>query len=320
MVNGKKIGIGVGIVIIITVIASLLISTVEFQEPSSDLPSSDLAILEERQEFFDNVKIPYRSDPPSLFETYAYGRDAFYVDDVFHSSTWNFELKDELMEQYEEIALWNDPQNTVVIKPVFTFSAYADHGFYSYYTGNCDASCLTTKIISNTTQGFAGSQPAEKKQSLLIYATQGYSGSLNAVKVLNLLGYSFVTDIEVDKNPKILQEYDKVILLHNEYVTKNEFEAIVNHSNVVYLYPNALYAEIKTNYEDNTITLVRGHSYPDQEIRNGFDWKFDNSELEYDLLCKDWNFNKIDNGVMLNCYPENVIFINFELLKAIKEL
>jgi len=283
----------------------------ELQEPSSDLTSSDspgsYLELSEFEDWklgkkeFPYFKIPYSLHTPSLFETYVYLKDTFWIDDNLGIGTWQFKLKDESIDLYKEIALWNDPQNTVVINPVFTSSAYAENGFYSYYNGICDASCLTTKIISNTSRAFTGSQ--------------------HAVKVLSLLGYSLITDIEVDKNPKILQDYDKVILLHSEYVTKNEFEAIVNHSNVVYLYPNALYAEIKTNYEENTITLVRGHSYPDEEIKNGFDWKFDNSKLEYDIVCADWNFYKIDNGVMLNCYPDgSMIFTSFELLKAIKEL
>ena len=282
---------GIGIAIFFVIIFSIKIAST---------PSSDVAISENTREESENRKIQFNQNLPSLFETYGYEKDVSIVNGTLVFETYQFELKDELMDLYEEIALWNDPQKTVVISPVFTTSAYVKNGFYDYYNGACDTSCLTTKIVSKVSEGHAGSQ--------------------HAVKVLSLLGYSLITDIEVDKNPKILQEYDKVILLHNEYVTKNEFEAIVNHSNVVYLYPNALYAEIKTNYEENTITLVRGHSYPDKEISNGFDWKFDNSELEYDLLCKDWNFNKINNGVMLNCYPENVIFINFELLKAIKEL
>ncbi len=87
----------------------------------------------------------------------------------------------------------------------------------------------------------------------------------------------------------------------------------------MYLYPNALYAEIDVNYEKNTISLVRGHEYPDSKIKNGFDWEFDNKQYEYDLECKNWEFTEIKNGKMLNCYPENIIFQDKELLKAIKE-
>ncbi len=89
---------------------------------------------------------------------------------------------------------------------------------------------------------------------------------------------------------------------------------------MIYLYPNALYAEVKVDHTKNIITLVRGHNYPKQEIRNGFDWKFDNSQFEYDRDCKKMQFYKVDNGWMLNCYPENMVHKNMKLLEAIKKL
>ena len=126
-------------------------------------------------------------------------------------------------------------------------------------------------------------------------------------------------------NPSILQQFDKVIMLHNEYVTRAMFDAITNHPNVLYLYPNALYAEIEVNYIDETITLIRGHNYPEPEIENGFDWEFDNTRpYEFDSKCKIIDIYKIKNGRMTTCYPENVFLTDsqqlFDLLKAIKDL
>jgi hypothetical protein len=186
-----------------------------------------------------------------------------------------------------------------VIIPVFTASAYSEGKFYAYYGDQCDSSCLTTAI---------------NPQIQL-----GYTGSGKAVNILRSLGYYTLTDIDVDKNPKILSQYDKVIVLHNEYITQNEFDAITTHPHVIYLYPNSLYAKIYANYTKNTITLVRGHGYPDLKIRNGFDWKFDNSQFEYDVQCKNWKFDNINNGIMLDCYPENHLTNNITLLKAIKD-
>ena len=65
-------------------------------------------------------------------------------------------------------------------------------------------------------------------------------------------------DEDVDKNPDILKQYKRIIVLHNEYVTKKEFDAITSHPDVVFLYPNALYAQVEANYTSNTITLVHG--------------------------------------------------------------
>ena len=188
----------------------------------------------------------------------------------------------------------------LVIIPIYTASAYSENGFYDFYAGKCDT-CTTTKIVS--------------------IDQLGEQSSANAVKVLKLLGYDSITDIELDKNPNILSKYDKIILLHNEYVTKKMFDAITSHPNIIYLYPNALYAEISVNFVDNTISLIRGHGYPDSNIDNGFDWKYDNTRPdEFDKECNNWKFYDIPNGKMLNCYPEQKIWKDKEFLKVLKEL
>jgi hypothetical protein len=213
-------------------------------------------------------------------------------------SNADFELKPELTDTYHRVGLLNQAHNTVVIYPTFTESAYNKGGFYDYYEQKCDQSCLTIPIST----GFDGE----------------YSSSRAAFNSLRLLGYHYITDVDVDRDPDVLQKYDKVILLHNEYVTENEFAAITKHPKVVYLYPNALYAKVSSDYTNNTITLIRGHGYPSHEIRNGFGWEFDNSHLEYDNTCMNWEFYKVDNGIMLDCYPEYIIFKDEKLLEAIK--
>jgi len=215
-------------------------------------------------------------------------------------------LNPNKMDIYNEVALWNDPQKTVVVYPYFTFVAYNEPGFYTYYRGECD-DCTTAKFVPPT----------------LFYNEYVTSGIGH--QALTLLGYPTITDTDIDQNPGILQHFDKVIMLHNEYVTRAMFDAITSHPNVVYLYPNALYAEIEVDYVDETITLIRGHNYPEPEIANGFDWEFDNTHpYEYDSLCADMKFYQIENGWMTNCYPENFFLKDHtglvNLLKTIKNL
>jgi len=212
-------------------------------------------------------------------------------------------LNPNKLDMYNAVAVWNDPQKTVVVYPYFTSVAYTEPGFYTYYSGQCD-DCTTTK--------FAPPIP--------LYTSSGIGH-----QALTLLGYTSITDVEIDKNPGILQQFDKVIMLHNEYVTRTMFDAITNHPNVIYLYPNALYAEIEVNYTDETITLIRGHNYPEQEISNGFDWPFDNTHpYEYDNTCLDMEFYKVGGAWMTTCYPENLFLVDteqlFNILKLIKDL
>ena len=240
----------------------------------------------------------------ALFE--AYGMDkTCYVHQESGNPTWGvilIGLDPNRVEVYNEISIWNTPQKAAVVYPNFTSSAYAEPGFYTYYRGECD-DCITTKLVPST----------------LTYNTSGIGH-----QALTLLGYTPLNDIEIDKNPDILKQFDKIIMLHNEYVTRTMFNAITSHPNVLYLYPNALYAEIEVDYVEQTMTLIRGHNYPEDKIKNGFDWEFDNTHpAEYDSKCETMQIYKITNGWMTNCYPENVFLKYsqaFELLKTIKDL
>jgi hypothetical protein len=199
---------------------------------------------------------------------------------------------------YLEVGLFGKPRDIVFVYPSFTQAAYGPSGFYDYYHGKCDTSCLTVKIPDKVI---------------------GYqSSSIAGAWALKLLNFSYIKDEDIDKNPDILKQYKRVILMHSEYVTKTEFDAITGHPDVVFLYPNALYAEVKANYTSNTITLVRGHGYPYPNIRNGFDWKYDNSKYEYDVQCNDWNFYKRENYSLLNCYPEYKILYDSQLLRSLQ--
>jgi hypothetical protein len=239
----------------------------------------------------------------SFFEIYGKYGDCIVDGD---SKVWQslaLGLNPNKMDTYNEVAVWNDPQKTVVVYPYFTSIAYSESGFYAYFSGECD-DCTTTKFAQPTP----------------IYTSSGIGH-----QALTLLGYDTITDVDIDRNPSILQQFDKVIMLHNEYVTRTIFDAVTNHPNVLYLYPNALYAEIEVNYMDETITLIRGHNYPEPEITNGFDWEFENTHpYEFDTRCQSMDIYKIKNGWMTTCYPENVFLKNneqiFKLLKLIKDL
>jgi hypothetical protein len=227
----------------------------------------------------------------SFFEVYGLNGDCVIFEDD-RVSKWKTNLlglNPNMMDVYNKVALWNDPQNVVVVYPYFTYAAYQSGGFYDYFRGDCN-DCTTTKLVSPTSQ---------------------YTSSGLGHQALTLLGYPSINDIEIDKNPRILEQYDKVVMLHNEYVTRTMFDAITSHPNVIYLYPNALYAEIEVNYTDGTITLIRGHNYPEKEIINGFDWPFDNTHpYEYDNTCLDMEFYKVGNGWMTTCYPETIFLTN----------
>ena len=192
---------------------------------------------------------------------------------------------------------------TVVIYPVFTSAAYKQPGFYTYFAGNCDQSCVTDLSFENPEFQFTSSGAS--------------------AQILYHVGYDFLTDVQVDQNPEILENYETVILLHNEYVTQKQFDAISIHPNLIFLHPNALYALVTVDYDTNSITLIQGHDYPPENpMKNGFNYEIEQKfhDYEYDTECSDWKFIEIVNGFHLNCYPESIILDNLEILKKMKEL
>ena len=254
----------------------------------------------------ENLQTLIQTNVKSLFKVMAYENDFEIIEGEKIWRNVFYELDESNNMIYDNL---KNNKKSAVIFPIFTAAAYSEPGFYTFYRGECDREfhgvlfrdddCLTVKL--------------EEEYNPL------FTSSANGLQVLNLLDYDILTDISIHQNPEILSKYEKIILLHNEYVTSAEFDAILSHPNVIYLYPNALYAEVNFDEELWEISLVRGHNYPEITIRNGFDWKFDNSPEEYDVTCDDMKFSKIDNGWMLNYYPENVLHKNKELLKQIKD-
>ena len=238
-------------------------------------------------------------DTSEIFHAWSYENDFYPEFENMISKDIHFKLMEENEQLYKDIGITD--VNAIVILPVFTSSAYSENGFYEYYNDRCD-DCTTVKIVENNYLEF-------------------FVASQMGARTLEILGYKTITDVDLDKNPNILEKFDTVILLHNEYVTQSMFNSIINHPHVIYLYPNALYAEIEVDYKKNEITLIRGHGYPESTIMNGFDWEFDNTHpYEYDHDCENWEFYRIPNGEMLNCYPERELISNIELLKKLKDL
>ena len=199
-------------------------------------------------------------------------------------------------EQYSELSA---PEKTAVVYPILTQTAYSWGGIHDFYIGRCQT-CSEVKIGE--------------------YYDPIFSVGAKSFRILEFLGYSVIDDIEIDKNPEILNNFNSVVLLHNQFATENEFQAITSHPNVIYLYPGSLDSKVRIDYEENTMILERGPGFPDLGIIDGFDWEYNNSEMTSNTICEDWKFYQIDNGHMLNCTPEDIIQNKDSILKKIKQL
>ncbi len=222
--------------------------------------------------------------------------DAINMTDDFEEYRISQMPETRFFEQYEELS---SPEKTAVVYPILTQTAYSWGGIHDFYMGRCQT-CSEVKIEE--------------------YYDPIFSVGAKSFRILEFLGYSVIDDIDIDKNPEILNNFNSVILLHNQFATEKEFLAITSHPNVIYLYPGALDSKVRINYRENTMILERGPGFPDLDIINGFDWKYNNSEMTNNTICENWEFYQITNGHMLNCTPEDIIQNNDNILKKIRQL
>tara|TARA_B110000014_G_scaffold72129_1_gene49202 strand:- start:78 stop:2699 length:2622 start_codon:yes stop_codon:yes gene_type:complete len=241
---------------------------------------------------------------------------------LFKNLPSNFNINDippELNEIYLQIT--NNDEKTIVIFPTISLHAYSEQCIWDYYepmTDDCKIIQLNNNIVNNYLD--IEIWPTEFVQSFsghLLWNTNFY-----AFQILQNLNYEILSDLEIEINPNILEEYDKVIVLHNKYVTKKIFDAITNHPKVIYLYPGSLSEEVEINFNKNFITVLSPIKYPEEKIyRNDFLWEFDNSHKEFEdcTVINEPKFEIISNGIMTNCYSENLIRKSVEFHKIIKD-
>jgi len=215
------------------------------------------------------------------------------IDFILLYKNFSFGLTVDERKQY---SLQNE--SLLVVTPLLTSNAYTKNGFYEYYNHTCGTRCLTVEI--NQTLPYT------------------YISSNNLIILFMSLNASMISDYDLNKNLTRMYDFDRIVLLHNEYVTNDFFKAVQKHKDVIYLYPNSLYAEVKLDYDKNTMTLIKGHNYPDHSNANGFDWKDDNSAMEYNTRCDNYYWTKINNGYQLSCYPEYAIIKHKEIFDFIK--
>ena len=253
-------------------------------------------------------------------------------------------LNDKLQYLYNEIGITTEPQNTVVLFPTISVGAFSKRCVWDYYTIpplNSPHDCYTMKMAnvdftkpnpSNfDTPYFTEHNCYPITDSRTQKLTGGcdlplipflfYNSSFKGAQALYLLGYTIISDLEIEKNPNILSSYEKIIVLHNKYTTKTIFNAITSHPKVVYLYPDSLKEEVSVNFGQNTVTALNPLKHPQKKnFQNDFQWEYDSSHLEYvNCLDGEVKFEKVANGIMLNCYPEDSLTLSPSLFKIIKE-
>ena len=217
--------------------------------------------------------------------------------------------------------IMNENKKTAVVFPTITLHAYTDECIWDYYellSDDCQTIQLADSIDSNNLS--TNIWKMNFMQSLdphFLFNTSFYS-----FQILQYLNYEMLSDLEIERTPDILEKYDKIIVLHNKYVTENIFNAITNHPKVIYLHPGSLSEEVEIDFDKNLITVLSPIKYPEEKnYRNDFLWEYDNTHRAFELcdLISDPKFEMVSNGIMINCFPEGMISSYVELLKIIKD-
>ncbi len=91
-----------------------------------------------------------------------------------------------------------------------------------------------------------------------------------------------VTDLDLINNTRLLSFQKTVIVLDNAYITQNVYDAIRNHDNVIYLYPNSLSHIVDVS--NGTMKTV-----------SGFDGSYQN--------CTEWDTREVPSGIKMKCVP-----------------
>ena len=280
----------------------------------------------------DNTVLPYEF-APMTYKTFACNiqftnlrdyegclnqDDLFFVELPFHDRI--NENIPEMNEIYIEIM--NNDDETIVIFPTISLHAYSQQCIWDYYvpaTEDCKIIQLDSEIDLSSMNDNIWLNPAfiENVSGHFLYNT-----NLASFQTLQLLNYEMLSDLEIEKNPNILENYDKIIVLHNKYVSKKIFDTITNHPKVIYLNPGALSEEVSIDFTNNTITVLSPIKYPEEKnYRNDFFWAYDNTDKEFEdcYMIDDPKFEIVSNGIMTNCFSDNLLAKSKDFLKIIKD-
>ncbi|MDW0297280.1 MAG: hypothetical protein QN784_02365 [Nitrososphaeraceae archaeon] len=151
-----------------------------------------------------------------------------------------------------------------LVIPTFTAAAY-DRSFYLFYNKYIN---VTSGVNITTDLNLLSSKVTEEPSSSASgFAMLYLLGNLKWISPESHIG--FLADQDIDRG-SIFQSngsniYDVIILGHQEYVTKKEYDNlkqfVSDGGTMIILDGNVFYAEVKYNNNKDTITLVKGHSW-----------------------------------------------------------
>jgi hypothetical protein len=168
-----------------------------------------------------------------------------------------------------------DTNRIALVDPTFTNAAY-DNSFYIFYNlyNNFSYNQNITKYLNLLTSKINKDITSESIEQISPLTYLVSSSPIVYLKnhISNLIpnaNVSLITDVGIDNgsifynNTITSNKYNVLILGHQEYVTQKEYnylkQFVTNGGILILPYSNIFYAEVKYNYKNDTINLVKGH-------------------------------------------------------------
>jgi hypothetical protein len=195
------------------------------------------------------------------------------VNSTGQSKEFNSTLQDKVNSS---ISLPSDQQpptkkRIAFVDPTFTDAAYTADGFYDFYFKYNDV----PKGVNVTTDlnFMTANLPEELDRGYIAPLVEAVINSHPDAEI------SIIRDQDVH-NGALLNEdgsnaYDALILLHQEYVTQENYNSfknfVKNGGTIIFLDPNIFYAEVTYDEDTCSVTLVKGHDweYDGKAVRKG---------------------------------------------------
>ena len=241
---------------------------------------------------------------------------------------------------YTPTSTEESPLRVAFVKPSFTYAAYSLDGFYTFYDKYSDETDETTNVTTDlnmltvevpdetyiyykdgpsglptvptqqeyydTLRGLVEQRSSSQNENGGIGDDEGGGNGDNLpIQIADM------TDKEVHEG-RIFDSagnnaYDVLFLFHQEYVTQEEYDnlkkfVVQNGGTIVFNTANIFTVEVKYDSADNTVTLVRGHT-----------WAYDGSSAWRAYPREKWineNQQWVGSNFMLDPASDDVTFSN----------
>ena len=223
------------------------------------------------------------------------------------------------------------------IRPTFTEAAYQEHGFYRFYFKygfppfgkniTTDLDMLTVKTPRSVSE-FSANDIRHMSNITALVPTNGTELSdvshgyfpvpqkfwmpfiSHVQEVMPNATVTVMRDEDVDDGHIFYPDnktnaYDVLLMFHNEYATQQEYDNlrqfVKNGGTIVFIDANALYAEVRYDRNNHTVTLANGHA-----------WEFDGKVAKEGVQERWYNDTKdwVGGNYLVNDINDNITFSN----------